>query len=127
MNQRGAAPRPVLVIDDDPFGREALARLLEVAGYRTVRAANGLEGLGALRDSPRPGLIILDLFMPVVDGWEFCARKSRDPRLANVPILVVSAVSPSQLRERFPDVVGHFQKPVSVTDLLAAIQRHWQA
>src|SRR5262249_38103033 len=70
MNQRGAEPRPVLVIDDDQFGREALARILEVTGYRTMRAANGLEGLGALRGSPPPGLIILDLVMPVVDGWE---------------------------------------------------------
>jgi CheY-like chemotaxis protein len=125
-NRGGADRRPVLVIDDDPFGREALARILEMVGYRTLAVANGMEALTVVRDSPRPGLILLDLFMPLVNGWEFCARKREDPRLVGVPILVVSAAGSSQLPGHFPDVVGHFQKPVSVPELLAAICRHWQ-
>jgi CheY-like chemotaxis protein len=125
-NRRGAEPRPVLVIDDDSFGRDALARILQMAGYRTLAVANGLEALTVVRDSLRPGLIILDLFMPVVNGWEFCSWVREHAQLSGVPILVVSAAASGQLPGHCPDVVGHFQKPVNVSELLAAVCRHWQ-
>jgi CheY-like chemotaxis protein len=112
------------VVDDDDFGRETLGRILEVAGYGVQRAADGAEALRCLARGPLPGLIVLDLFMPRIDGWGFCARRRRDPRLASIPILVVSAADGAALCQDFAGIVGLLEKPVAVPELLAVI-RHY--
>jgi CheY-like chemotaxis protein len=116
--------RPVLIVDDDDFGRETLAQILEAAGYRAQRAATGDEALRVLAGRCRVGLIVLDLLMPGLSGWEFVRRKQADARLAGIPVIVVSAEDGSALGDENPGVVAHFQKPVPVRDLLAAIRRH---
>src|SRR5687768_1316558 len=106
--------RSVLIVDDDDCGRETLGRILEVGGYRVARAATGSEALWQMREAGRPGLIVLDLLMPGLSGWEFIARQQRDPGLADIPVIVVSAEDASRLGDRRPGVVEQFQKPVPV-------------
>ena len=120
----GTAPsRPVLIVDDDDFGRETLGRILEADGHRVLRAANGREALSYLNGGERPGVIVLDLVMPGMDGRAFARRRKRDD-FADIPIIVVSASGAKSLREEMPGVVAHFEKPVAVEALRAAIREH---
>jgi CheY-like chemotaxis protein len=85
--------RRVLVVDDDPSIREALSDLLGDEGYRVTTAPNGAEALNLLRapGELRPCVILLDLMMPVMNGQQFYAEQQRDPALAAIPIVVISA------------------------------------
>ena len=79
----------IMVVDDDQGAMEALSDILEYEGYQVQRAQNGLQALEHLQTTrPSPDLIILDLLMPVMDGWEFRVRQKEDPELAKVPVLV---------------------------------------
>src|SRR5437879_4611456 len=87
-------PRPnqcVLVVEDDADVRETLAELLEAAGYQVAGAANGWQALGYLQWARPPGLILLDLMMPVMDGHQFRQRQRQEPVLASIQLAVVSA------------------------------------
>jgi CheY-like chemotaxis protein len=90
----GVAPmrrRTVLVVDDDELVRESLSLALELEGYATVLAAHGIDALIALRTGTRPDLILLDLEMPVMPGWEFRERQLADPAFRDIPVVVVSS------------------------------------
>ena len=79
----GPKGRPqILVVEDDPDAREALIDVLEISGYSAEPAGNGREAIDLLRRSSLPSLIILDLQMPVMNGWEFRAAQKKDPKLA---------------------------------------------
>jgi CheY-like chemotaxis protein len=86
----GGAPT-ILVVDDDPDVRDVLALVLELEGYAVERAIDGLDALLALRTAPLPAAIVLDLEMPSMAGVEFRAAQLRDPALARIPVLVLSA------------------------------------
>ena len=116
-NQTMAEPnveerRPsILVVDDDEDIRHTLASLLEAEGYDASVAADGQDALRALAEKPLPDLILLDLGMPNVDGLEFRRRQQRDPRIAGVPVVIVSAQKAS--REEASLLGSHFlRKPV---------------
>jgi CheY-like chemotaxis protein len=94
ISQRSTAAREVLVVDDDVGTREALSDLLHDRGYLVISAADGREARNYLRNSPPPGIIILDLMMPVMDGWEFLEHQARDPALFDIPVIVVTATPP---------------------------------
>jgi len=79
----------ILVVDDEAGGREALAELLSNEGYTVVCAENGRQALDCL-SGMTPALIILDLMMPVMSGWEFLAQQKRDARVRSVPVVVVT-------------------------------------
>ena len=81
----------ILIVDDDEDIRLALAEALEDEGYQVRTAANGKEALALLRSSPPPCLILLDLMMPVMNGWEFREQQLGDPALAEIPVYVISA------------------------------------
>jgi len=87
------ASRPlVLVIDDDEGIREGIVDLLEEEGFAAVGAANGLEALNFLAESKRvPALILLDLMMPVLDGWTFCKLRQGVSMLMEIPVVAISA------------------------------------
>ncbi|HXU05600.1 MAG TPA: response regulator [Polyangia bacterium] len=87
------ATRPlVLVIDDDEGIREGIVDLLEEEGFAAVGAANGLEALNFLAESKRkPSLILLDLMMPVLDGWTFCKVRQGISMLMDIPVVAISA------------------------------------
>src|SRR5712675_834532 len=82
----------IVVVDDDDDIREAVREVLHEEGYRTVGAANGVEALQLLRSSPElPQLILLDLMMPVMDGWEFLMGIDEDPAFHSIPVALMSA------------------------------------
>ncbi len=113
----GAARGTVLIVDDDADTREALGLILAEEGYEVAESANGLEGLEALRRMQRralPAVVLLDLMMPEMDGWEFLRTIRADPALASVPVvLLTAAASPAIAR-----VFGWLSKPFDMHLLL---------
>ena len=123
------APRPglektILVVDDDFALREALCAALEGEGFSVVGAGNGREALEHLRHEDPPCVVLLDLMMPVMNGWEFRAEQRQDPKLANIPVIVLSAFSRAT-DEELRDVKRFLRKPVSLTELLEAIRPYY--
>ncbi len=112
----------VLVVEDDPALRDVLSTLLSDEGYAARTAIDGVAAL-ALLQTWRPGLILLDLMMPGMDGWSFRRAQLADLRLANIPVVVVSATYPLELeREKF-DVAAVVAKPYDVDALLTLVER----
>ncbi|MGQ0505366.1 MAG: response regulator [Myxococcaceae bacterium] len=119
---RSEGAQTVLVVDDDPDILEALSEILEAEGYEVVRARNGQEALTRL-DSTPPALILLDLMMPVMDGWEFAQRMRQQPAVASIPIIVLSADRNVGTKARDLGAVGHLPKPFELNDLLDMVHR----
>jgi CheY-like chemotaxis protein len=113
----------VLVVDDDPDIREALTMLLEAEGFQAIAVANGREALDHIATHPHPCLIILDLMMPVMDGWQFLEAKRTCRRLDGVPVIVCSAVVNPTLDERLRDVQGIFRKGNDPHHLVALVRQ----
>lgn len=121
------APRgPVLIVDDDPSIRDGLRLLIETRGYPTVTARNGAEALGVLRGGLRPSLILLDLMMPVKDGFDFRTEQRQDDTIAHIPVVVLSAHYDSKEKDgTLMGVVAHFQKPIGdLQALLSIVEQH---
>lgn len=110
----------VLVVDDDAEIRETLAGVLAEEGYQVASAIHGKQALDAIRDGLRPDLIVLDLMMPVMDGWQFLEERSKDPTLSAVPVVIISA-TPETLQP--PDISAFVRKPMRLGDLLAVIEQ----
>jgi CheY-like chemotaxis protein len=108
----------ILVVDDDDGIRESLTVLLEDEGYRVRTAADGREALAMLDGGALPGLALIDLRMPVMDGVELIEAMLRDPRYAAVPVVAFSAASTVAP----PTGIPVLQKPIGVEGLLAAVR-----
>ena len=115
-------PHRVLVVEDDDDLRDAMLHLLRTAGYVPIGAANGSEALERLRGGAPPCLILLDLMMPVVDGWEFRRRQLQLPKVAGIPVIVCTAYREAHDMGslRVEHVVG---KPIDLPALLDVISR----
>jgi CheY-like chemotaxis protein len=113
--------KTLLLVEDDDDVREALADVLREAGYVVARAADGAEAICALRSGLRPSAILLDLMMPVMDGFQFRAEQRRDPELARIPVILVSADRTLDRDARALDVAARLAKPAQVEDLLATV------
>ncbi|HUK65936.1 MAG TPA: response regulator [Anaeromyxobacteraceae bacterium] len=120
---RGRAARSVLVVDDDRDIRETLQEVLELEGYEVTTARNGLEALARMR-AERPAIVLLDLFMPVMDGLEFRRRQLEEAELAEVPVVVVSAAAGVEDRIASLGVAGHLEKPLRIESLFEVMERH---
>jgi two-component system chemotaxis response regulator CheY len=112
----------ILVVDDDPDILEALSEILEAEGFEIRRARNGKEALERLEPDP-PKLILLDLMMPVMDGWEFAQRLRQRPGLASIPIIVLSADRNVGSKALDIGAVGHLAKPFELNDLLDMVKK----
>ncbi|MFY1826628.1 ATP-binding protein, partial [Myxococcus fulvus] len=111
----------ILVVDDDVDIRATLSDFLEDEGYRVAAAANGREALAYLRAHPSTSVILLDLMMPVLDGFGFRAEQKKDPTVASIPVVVMTArgaVEPGLL-----DVQDVIAKPLNLTKLVEALDR----
>lgn len=118
------ACKNVLVVDDDVAIREMLAMTLEDEGYVVSSASNGLEALNQLRAQPESAcLILLDLNMPIMTGWEFRTLQQQDPTLAGIPVVVVSADRAVQHNTSVLDVVAYLTKPIDFNHLITLVDR----
>lgn len=113
----------ILVVEDDPALRGGLCEFLKDHGFRTVGASNGLHALAQLESLGRPDLIILDLMMPVMNGWDFHARLKADAALQSVPVLLLSSYVKREKHTGPHDVDAALSKPVSMEDLLEWVRR----
>ncbi|HXU00400.1 MAG TPA: response regulator [Polyangia bacterium] len=113
----------ILIVDDDNDVRAALSGLLEEEGFAVEAAKNGREALARLRGGVHPAVILLDLMMPGMDGWDFRSEQMRDPTLAAVPVVVVSAsgFSLDSIRTQFHPA-AYVEKPIESTELLDVIR-----
>lgn len=119
LSSSNGYPAPsILVIDDDPDILEALSEILESEGFGIHQARNGLEALEAL-EPLRPDLILLDLMMPVMDGWEFQRQLRNSPSLSGVPIIVISA---SKFSREPLNAAAFIPKPLDAGVLLETIE-----
>ena len=114
----------ILVVDDQIDLRDAIAVLLETEGYDVVDAANGREALKYLQASQRNvAAIVLDLAMPVMDGWQFLAERRKDPMLRGIPTIVVTGVSDAKRRHRELGDITVFSKPFHFDELIRELRR----
>jgi PAS domain S-box-containing protein len=115
-------PATVLIVDDDPELREALSVVLGHRGYDIATAENGVDALVYLRHAPAPAAILLDLAMPIMDGWTFLEERARDRALGAIPVLVMSGS-----RDAGADIavfdVRYVEKPVRPERLLDELAR----
>lgn len=116
-------PRTLLVVEDNDAIREGLAAVLRSAGYRVHLAENGEEALRDLRAGPRPDLILLDMLMPVVDGWHFLERLGREGPQPPVPVVITTATVLSREWAESHGCAGFLRKPVEPEALLDEVRR----
>jgi CheY-like chemotaxis protein len=115
----------ILVVEDDPAIRQTVAEVLADEGFDVACAVNGADALAHLAAATVPDLILLDLSMPVMDGWAFRSAQRSDPRLAQIPTVVVSASHGADARSLAalaPD--AFLAKPFDLDRLLATIDEH---
>jgi CheY-like chemotaxis protein len=113
----------VLVVDDDPGLRSVLAHVLEGHGFGVTSAADGKEAMRVLRTGPAVDLILLDLMMPVMNGWQFRREQHEDPRIQDIPVLVLSAGQNVAEAAASMGAVGHVRKPIHLPELLSMVGR----
>ncbi|WP_437735538.1 response regulator [Sorangium sp. So ce1335] len=112
----------IFVVEDDRGVSEALVEVLSDEGYEVMTAGNGAEALARLREAPTPALIVLDLMMPVMDGYAFRAEQLRTPAIADIPVIVLTAGAAPRATE-----LGHvdiLKKPIDLGALLDAVGRY---
>jgi len=114
----------VMVVDDDRDLRESIADLLADDGYEVVPAEHGQDALDQLRAGASPQVILLDLMMPEVDGYEFRARQLADPRIADIPVIAMSASGGEGPRIHELRARAFLRKPFDFNVLLALIEQH---
>ena len=118
------AGRKLLLVEDDRDLREALCQLLNDSGYDVVCAENGREALEYLVGAPPPCVVLLDLMMPVMNGWEFRAEQSKNQRISDIPVVVVTADGRADLKALALGVDDYLRKPIQIDRLLDVVGRY---
>jgi two-component system, chemotaxis family, chemotaxis protein CheY len=121
--QRASSP-DILVVDDDATLREGLIMFFRLEGRSAMGASNGAEALFLLGKEVWPGVILLDLNMPTMNGWDFVSALGRMPELPRIPIAIMSGVASDSDAPPCETDAGFFRKPVNFDALLAAVDRH---
>lgn len=117
--------RPLLVVDDDTDLREALEEVLRDAGFTVLGASNGREALEVLaRAETLPGLVLLDMMMPVLDGLGFAKEMQAVPEWKDVPIVIFSASAGNAATAREVGACAYLRKPVDVEVLVDTVGQH---
>jgi len=111
----------ILVVDDEPMVRQSLGQFLGDEGYTVEEAADGADALARVVEH-RPDVILLDLMMPVMDGWEFRRQQQADPALAPVPVIVLSALD--QARASNLEATAFLKKPLDFDRLLSLVRTY---
>jgi CheY-like chemotaxis protein len=116
-----APRRTVMVVDDDDAIREALQDVLTDEGYDVIGASDGQEALECLNGEKRPSAILVDLWMPVMDGWKFLDALLADSRFSRIPLVVLTAARDQRARELC--VAEVLTKPVQLHQVLGVLER----
>lgn len=115
----------VMLVDDEDDARGPLAALLRESDYLVLEATNGAEALRLLRSNPTTcRLIVLDLMMPIMNGWDFRRHQRRTADLAAIPVVLMSAGAHLAIDSDDLDAAGFISKPVEMHDLLEIVRRH---
>lgn len=114
--------KSILVVDDDEGIREILQMALEVEGYSVLTAANGKEALEILAKFPEQGLILLDLMMPVMNGWQFIEQIEKMEKYTDIPVVLVTAYNDRATGLRVKDVIS---KPMEFKKLLDIVNKNY--
>ena len=109
----------ILLVEDNDDVREMMAVALQLGGHTVWPASNGHDALTMLRTGPHPCLILLDLMMPVMNGWEFRSAVQADPKLSSIPVIVISAVT-AEVAQRLSGT-EYLPKPVDIDQLLDVV------
>lgn len=114
----------ILIIEDDDSIREMIQYALESEGYKVLGAADGQAGLKILKMSEKPCLILLDLMLPIMNGWEFLEELRREPEtaLATIPVVITSAAG-DRAATAAQKVEGYIKKPINLQHLLHAVTK----
>jgi two-component system chemotaxis response regulator CheY len=115
--------KTILVVEDNDVAREGAAAALQGAGYQVVQAADGQEALDLLRSGPAPDLILLDMLLPVLDGWLFLERLRREGPLPTPPIVITTGTILTREWAGDHGCAGFVRKPIDTDELLAEVRR----
>lgn len=118
----GAKQRRILIVEDDPHIRRTLIAVFREEGYNFKEADDGQEALNILQDW-KADVIVLDLTMPVMDGWEFLQQQHAREPLSSIPVIVLSAVPNTRRVREEPSVKAVMQKPFDLFELIAAVDQ----
>jgi two-component system chemotaxis response regulator CheY len=121
--ERNPVGKTILVVEDDDITREGLDVVLRLEGHAPVMKANGREALDYLVSEPAPDLILLDMLMPVMDGWQFLEERTRSKKLAVIPIILTTSGVTTREWALDHGAVGFVQKPMETEALLEEIRR----
>jgi CheY-like chemotaxis protein len=113
----------ILIVEDDTSIRELLVELLESEGYEVDAAVNGLEGLKQL-ESKQPDLILIDLMMPVMDGYTFRTEQLKNQKWAIIPTVVMSAEANAKEKMKSYQITAFLSKPVELDTILKTVESY---
>jgi CheY-like chemotaxis protein len=120
-----ATSRPlILLVEDDPDSRACMRSLLELEGYVVHTAADGAEALKRLRSGLEPGLIVLDLMMPGMDGFQFRKEQLRDPKLSAIPVVIYSGHHDDKANAALLEPTAYIRKPFDFDSFLDLVSAH---
>jgi CheY-like chemotaxis protein len=117
--------RTVLIIEDEKLIIVSTQMVLEAAGFRVEAATNGEDGIAKAK-SQTPDLVLLDIMMPGIDGWETLTRLKRDPATANIPVVIFTAREHSRGHQKSSEMgaVDYFRKPFEPDELIELVEKH---
>ena len=116
--------KSILIVEDDEAIAESLQELLETEGYRVKLAANGRKALEFLRKTTTyPNLIVLDLMMPQMDGYQFRAEQEMDPKLSLIPVVLMTADGHIEAKTFKIGAKAYLNKPLDIDQVLAAVRK----
>jgi CheY-like chemotaxis protein len=117
------AAKHILIVEDDHDVAQSVAEVLEASGYGTGIAANGREALDYLQTNTHPDLILLDMMMPVMDGWQFREEQRKLPAFDSIPVVIVTADGNARGKAEAIQAAGLVSKPVTIDGLLNEVER----
>jgi len=117
--------RKVLIIEDEKLIIVSTQMVLEASGFQVESAVNGEEGIASAKDL-RPDLILLDIMMPGIDGWETLTRLKRDPETSDIPVIIFTAREHSRGHQKSAEMgaADYFRKPFEPDELIELVEKH---
>ena len=115
--------KKILIVEDDEAIRDALGELLEMEDFEIVKANNGQEALDILRSQPLPQLILLDLMMPVKDGFQFRTEQLADQKISTIPVIIMSADAHISQKAARMGGVNFLKKPPDLEEVISMVNR----